>query len=61
MEQHQEDNTGKQGVEFTFAPELIKGHIIYSLGQWFKAVTNIGHADMDGDQGWVVLELEGRK
>jgi hypothetical protein len=50
----------KRGVKFTFPPELIKEPIIYNLGQRFKVVTNIRRADIDGDKGWVVLELEGK-
>ena len=49
----------KQGVKFTFPLELIKEPIIYNLGQQFKVVTNIRRADVNGDKGWVVLELEG--
>ncbi|HXZ94568.1 MAG TPA: NIL domain-containing protein [Dehalococcoidia bacterium] len=50
----------KRGVKFTFPPELIKEPIIYNLSQRFKVVTNIRRADIDGDKGWVVLELEGK-
>ena len=50
----------KRGVKFTFPPELIKEPIIYSLGQRFRVVTNIRRADINGDKGWVVLELEGK-
>jgi len=49
----------KRGVKFTFPPTLIKEPIIYYLGQQFKVVTNIRRADVNGDKGWVVLELEG--
>ena len=49
----------KRGVKFTFPPELIKEPIIYKLGQQFNVVTNIRRADVNGDKGWVVLELEG--
>ncbi len=49
----------KKQVMFTFPPELIKEPIIHSLGQRFKVVTNIRRADINGDKGWVVLELEG--
>jgi hypothetical protein len=49
----------KRRVKFTFPPELIKEPIIYNLGQQFKVVTNIRRADINGDKGWVVLELEG--
>jgi len=51
----------KKQVMFTFPPELIKEPIIHSLGQRFKVVTNIRRADINGDKGWVVLELEGRR
>jgi hypothetical protein len=50
----------KRGVKFTFPPTLIKEPIIYNLGQQFKVVTNIRRADVNGDKGWVVLELEGK-
>lgn len=50
----------KRGVKFTFPPELIREPIIYNLGQRFKVVTNIRLADISGDKGWVVLELEGK-
>ncbi len=49
----------KKQVMFTFPPELIKEPIIHSLGQRFEVVTNIRRADINGDKGWVVLELEG--
>jgi len=50
----------KRRLKFTFPPELIKEPIIYNLGQQFKIVTNIRRADVNGDTGWVVLELEGK-
>lgn len=50
----------KRRVKFTFPQELIKEPIIYKLGQQFKVVTNIRRADVNGDKGWVVLELEGK-
>ena len=51
----------KRGVKFTFPPKLIKELIIHKLGQRFKVVTNIRRADINGDKGWVVLELEGEE
>jgi ABC-type methionine transport system ATPase subunit len=50
----------KRQVMFTFPQKLIKEPIIYKLGQQFKVVTNIRRADINGDKGWVVLELEGK-
>lgn len=49
----------KRAVKFTFPPELIKEPIIHNLSQQFKIVTNIRRADVSGDKGWVVLEMEG--
>jgi ABC-type methionine transport system ATPase subunit len=49
----------KRAVKFTFPPELIKEPVIHNLGRQFKVVTNIRRADVNGDKGWVVLELEG--
>ncbi|OGN96043.1 MAG: hypothetical protein A2Z77_08355 [Chloroflexi bacterium RBG_13_51_36] len=37
---------------------MIKEPIIYKLGQQSKIATNIRRADVNGDKGWVVLELE---
>lgn len=51
----------KRGIMFTFPPELIKEPIIYNLGKQFGVVTNIRRADVDGDRGWVVLEMEGKE
>jgi NIL domain-containing protein len=33
--------------------------VIYELGQRFQIVTNIRRADVDHDEGWVMLELLG--
>jgi len=46
---------------FTFPEELIKEPIIYNLGLQFKIVTNIRRADVSGNRGWIVLELEGEE
>ena len=51
----------KRQVTFTFPQELIREPIIYNLGLQFKVVTNIRRADISGDKGWVVLELEGEE
>ena len=49
----------KRRVMLTFSPETITEPIIYTLGQQFKIVTNIRQADLAGDRGWIVLELDG--
>ncbi len=46
-------------VKFTFKTALIQSPIIYELGHKFKIVTNIRRADIDAENGWVILELEG--
>lgn len=51
----------KRRVMFTFPPEMIDEPIIYNLGMQFKVMTNIRRADVSGDKGWVVLELEGEE
>ena len=33
--------------------------VIYEIGQRFQIVTNIRRADVDRDEGWVLLELLG--
>ena len=50
----------KRQVILTFTPETITEPIIYNLGQQFKIVTNIRQADMAGDRGWIILELDGK-
>ncbi len=49
----------KRRVMLTFSSETITEPIIYTLGQQFKVVTNICQADVAGDRGWIVLELDG--
>ena len=45
---------------FVFPSELVREPIIYNLGYQFNLVTNIYHANISGDEGWVKLELEGK-
>jgi len=46
-------------VTFTFRTELIQQPVIYELGKKFEIVTNIRRAEVNQEDGWVVLELEG--
>ena len=46
-------------VTFTFKTELIQRPVIYELGANFEIVTNIRRAEVNQNDGWVVLELEG--
>jgi len=51
----------KRWVMLTFSPETITEPIIYNLGQQFRIITNIRQADLAGDRGWIVLELDGEE
>tara|TARA_B100000809_G_scaffold77346_1_gene75194 strand:- start:378 stop:605 length:228 start_codon:yes stop_codon:yes gene_type:complete len=46
-------------VTFNFKKEMIQRPVIYELGKMFEIATNIRRAEVDHDDGWVVLELEG--
>ncbi len=46
-------------VKFVFKTERIQSPVIYELGHKFEIVTNIRRADIDSENGWVILELEG--
>jgi L-aspartate semialdehyde sulfurtransferase ferredoxin len=45
-------------VRLTFPAERVQEPIIYHLVKDFDIVTNIRRADVKGDHGWVVLEME---
>ncbi len=49
----------KRRFTLNFSEELLTEPIIYNLGQQFNIVTNILRADVTGDRGWVLLELDG--
>lgn len=49
----------KRQMKLTFPPEMITEPVVYNLGRDFRIVTNIRRADIAGEWGWVVLELEG--
>jgi len=51
----------KKQVIFVFSPELAREPIVYNLGHQFNIVTNIRHANISGEEGWVELEMEGEK
>ncbi|MBP38104.1 MAG: NIL domain-containing protein [Dehalococcoidia bacterium] len=46
-------------VKFVFKTEKIQSPVIYELGHKFEVVTNIRRADIDSENGWVILEIEG--
>ena len=49
----------KKVLNLTFPKKLIKEPLIYNLGHKFNVVTNIRKANVTGDYGWVLLELNG--
>ncbi len=51
----------KRRVMFVFPSELSREPIIYNLGLQFSIVTNICHANISDEKGWVELELEGKE
>jgi len=46
-------------MKLTFPPELVTAPLFYSLIQDYRITTNIHRANIAGEQGWVVLEMEG--
>ena len=54
-----ETGMAKRRVMFTFPEEHLREPIIYTLGHQFQVTTNIRRANISGDKGWMVLELEG--
>ena len=46
-------------MKLTFPSELVTAPLIYNLVQDYRIMTNIHRADIAGEQGWVVLEMEG--
>jgi ABC-type methionine transport system ATPase subunit len=49
----------KRQMKLTFPPELVTAPLIYNLVQDYRIMTNIHRAGTAGEQGWVVLEMEG--
>ena len=49
----------KRQMKLTFPPELVTAPLIYNLVQDYRITTNIHRAAIAGEQGWVVLEMEG--
>jgi len=47
-------------VRLTFGRDLVKEPVIHELGRRFQIVTNIRRADVDREEGWVLLELTGK-
>jgi L-aspartate semialdehyde sulfurtransferase ferredoxin len=48
-------------VKFTYPADLVTEPVIYLLATQYHLMTNIRRADVEQEQGWVVLELEGEE
>jgi L-aspartate semialdehyde sulfurtransferase ferredoxin len=48
-------------VKFTYPADLVTEPVIYMLATQYHLMTNIRRADVEQEQGWVVLELEGEE
>ena len=46
-------------VRLTFPGGLIKEPVIYNVGQRYDIITNIRRANVEGEAGWVVMEMSG--
>ncbi len=47
-------------VKLTYPPDLLDQPVIYSLIKQFDLVTNIRNASIGGgEQGWLIIDLEG--
>lgn len=46
-------------MRLSFTRDLITEPVIHELGRRFDIVTNIRRADVDREEGWVLLELTG--
>ena len=51
----------KRRIMFSFGEEHIPDPIIYNLGQQYNLVTNILRANISENEGWLVLELDGKE
>ena len=51
----------KRRAMFVFPSELVREPIIYNLSYQFNLVTNIWHANISDEEGWVELELKGKE
>jgi ABC-type methionine transport system ATPase subunit len=49
----------KKRIKLTFPPTRIREPVIYTLGKQFRLKTNILEADLHGDTGWLLIEVEG--
>jgi ABC-type methionine transport system ATPase subunit len=49
----------KRRVKLTYPPSLVDQPIVYGLIKQFDLITNIRQASLTGEQGWLVIDLEG--
>jgi len=51
----------KRRVILTFPEELLSEPVIFTISQQFNLLTNIYQAQVTEDQGWIMLELDGKE
>ena len=51
----------KRQVMFDYPKEVISEPVIYTFSRDFNLTTNIRQANITGDRGWVILEIEGKE
>ena len=50
----------RTAVRLSFSSETANDPVVYQMGQQFKVITNIRHADVGEDSsGWLELDIEG--
>lgn len=49
----------KRRVQIVFPKEQIGEPIIYEMGKKFRVIPNVRRANINSDEGWVVMEVTG--
>jgi ABC-type methionine transport system ATPase subunit len=49
----------KRRIKLTYPPALVDQPVVYSLIKQFDLVTNIREANVDSEEAWLVIDLEG--
>ena len=49
----------KRQLKLYLAPEQVTEPLLYNLSKDFRVITNIRRAEINGERGCVVLEIEG--
>ncbi len=49
----------KRRVQLVFPKERIGEPILYEMGKKFRVIPNVRRANINSDEGWVVMEISG--